>query len=172
MNNRLGDGVWRAQLARESVLETGPRRLSHGTSGGPQISSQRQQKSWSGGTHRRKALRTWKAAALVCCLSKGFSVPVGELGVNPGSCRAVRQEASVSRPDGLCGGPKSHAQVRVSVHIGSEAALTGSLVMVTRVHAAPTASSLEAGEPSWLSSAYVEGAAPKRVRACAGRGRA
>lgn len=89
-------------LARERVLETGPRRLSHGTSGGPSNNSQRQQRSWSGGTHRRKALRAWKAAALVCRLWKGPSVPVGALGVTSGPSRTVRQEVSVARPDGLC----------------------------------------------------------------------
>lgn len=78
----------------------------------------------------------------------------------------------MARPDGLCSGRKSRTQVRVSIHLGSEAALTGSLVMVTRVTAAPTASSLEAGEPSWLSSAYLDGVVPNRVRACAQRGRA
>lgn len=78
----------------------------------------------------------------------------------------------MARPDGLCSGRKSRTQVRVSIHLVSEAALTGSLVMVTRVTAAPTASSLEAGEPSWLSSAYLDGVVPNRVRACAQRGRA
>lgn len=84
--------------------------------------------------------------ALVCHLWKGSSVPVGALGVIPGPSRPVRQEASVSGSDGLCGGRKSLAQVRVPIHVGFGAALTGSLVMGTRVHAAPTASSLEAGD--------------------------
>lgn len=37
----MGSGA--QSLARERVLETGPRRLSHGTSGGPLVNSQRQQ---------------------------------------------------------------------------------------------------------------------------------
>ena len=61
------------------MSEAGPRRPSQGTSGGPTVSSQAPARDGAKGIHRWKALRAWEAAALVCRLWKGSSVPLFQL---------------------------------------------------------------------------------------------
>jgi hypothetical protein len=77
------------------------------------------------GTHRWKALRAWKAAALVRRLWKGSSVLAHKAELN--RSRGVGATGSVSdQIRRLVRSQKSSAQVRVSVLVGREAALTGS----------------------------------------------
>lgn len=81
VNSRLGDWVYRAEPARESVLEAGPRRLSQGTSDSSQVFAPKRQRGvrvW--GTRRWKALWVWKAVRMVPCLWKKPLVSFGPTG--------------------------------------------------------------------------------------------
>jgi hypothetical protein len=95
VNSRLGDWVYRAEPARESVLEAGPRRLSQGTSESSQVFAPKRQRGvrvW--GTRRWKALWVWKAVRMVPCLWKEPLVLFGPTGSRWGRLGGATESVS------------------------------------------------------------------------------
>jgi hypothetical protein len=134
----------------------------------PSLSSQRQRRRKADGTHRRKALRIWKAAALARRVWKGSSVPRkgGRREPSPGSGATGSVSARIVRP-AQCLESSAWVYSPISLRMGRPSERGARTNRRTQLGgAAPTVPPLEVGDAFGLVGASVEELLTTTARGC------